>query len=95
MVDRFNVTGAFIANGTIAPVLSGYSPVAGDVFDVADSTSFSGTRRFDYPAAVLGAGLALNSSFFRVDGTLRGLPEPGTTCMTLPSLSGLLVWRRR
>jgi autotransporter-associated beta strand protein len=95
LVDRINVTGVFTANGTIAPVLSGYSPVAGDVFNVADFTSFSGTPRFDFSAAVLGAGLAWNSSFFRVDGTLRVVPEPGTTCMMLLSLSGLLVSRRR
>lgn len=95
LVDRINVTGVFTANGTIAPVLSGYTPVAGDVFNVADFTSFSGTPRFDFSAAVLGAGLAWNSSFFRVDGTLRVVPEPGTTCMILLSLSGLLVSRRR
>ncbi len=95
LIDRINVTGGFTANGTIAPVLSGYSPVAGDVFNVADFTSFSGTPRFDYSAAILGAGLAWNSSFFRVDGTLRVVPEPGITGMMLLSLSGLLVCRRR
>lgn len=95
MVDRINVTGAFIANGTIAPVLSGYSPVAGDVFDIADFTSFSGTPTFDYSSAVLGAGLTWNSSFFGIDGTLRVIPEPGASLMFFLSLAGLLVTRRR
>lgn len=95
LIDRINVTGVFTANGTIAPVLSGYTPVAGDVFNIADFTSFSGTPRFDFSAAILGAGLSWNSSFFRVDGTLRVVPEPGSACMMLLGLSGLLVSRRR
>jgi autotransporter-associated beta strand protein len=95
LVDRINVTGVFSANGTIAPVLSGYSPVAGDAFDIADFTSFSGTPTFDYSSAVLGAGLTWNSSFFGIDGTLRVIPEPGASLMFFLSLAGLLLSRRR
>lgn len=68
--DKLAVTGALAANGTIKVTLSGYAPVLGNVFDIADGT-ISGSPGFDFSAAVLGAGLGWDTSGFATDGTIR------------------------
>jgi autotransporter-associated beta strand protein len=68
--DRVAVTGALAVNGTIAVTLNGYTPVAGDTFDIADATSTTGTPVFDFTAATLGAGLTWDTSNFATNGTI-------------------------
>jgi len=92
--DFLNINGPANFSGTIAPVLFSYTPVANDAFNLADWTgTFSGTPTFDYSAAILGAGLALDSSTFASDGTLRVVPEPAS--VLLGGLGVLSLLRRR
>jgi len=69
--DKVVATGALTANGTIAVTLSGYTPVSGDTFDLADAASISGTPTFNFSAAVLGSGLVWNTSSFATNGTIK------------------------
>ncbi len=68
--DKVNVTGGFTANGIIKVTLSGYAPVAGNAFDIADGT-ITGAPTFDFTSAVLTAGLGWDTTQFATDGTIR------------------------
>lgn len=68
---RVNVTGALATNGTIKVSLSGYTPAGGEVYNIADFASRTGTPVFDFTAAILPGGLSWNTSSFAVDGTIR------------------------
>ena len=68
--DRVNVSGGLAANGTIQVVLTGYTPVEGDVFDLANGV-ITGTPTFDFATAVLGSGLEWDTSTFGTDGTIK------------------------
>ena len=68
--DRVNVSGGLAANGTIQVVLTGYTPVEGDVFDLANGV-ITGTPTFDFATAVLGSGLEWDTSTFAADGTIK------------------------
>ena len=72
--DKVISTGSIVANGQVRVVLSGYAPVNGDTFDVADG-SISGTPTFDLTGAVLGVGLAWDTTQFVVNGTIRVVPS--------------------
>jgi hypothetical protein len=69
--DKLVVAGPAVINGTIAVTLTGYAPAAGDVFDLLDATSISGTPVFDFSAAALAAGLSWDTSGFATDGTIK------------------------
>ncbi|HEX2749069.1 MAG TPA: hypothetical protein VHM91_13770, partial [Verrucomicrobiales bacterium] len=69
--DKVVVTGTLTASGGIAVTLSGYTPVAGDSFDLADASAISGSTTFDFSAAVLGAGLSWDTSSFSTDGKIK------------------------
>ena len=68
--DRVNVSGGLAANGTIQVVLTGYTPVDGDVFDLANGV-ITGTPTFDFTNAVLSSGLEWDTSSFTTDGTIK------------------------
>lgn len=68
--DKVAVTGALSANGTIAVTLSGYVPVAGNSFDIADASAISGTPVFDFSAAALSPGLVWDTSAFATTGVI-------------------------
>jgi autotransporter-associated beta strand protein len=69
--DKLVVAGPAVINGTITVTLTGYVPAAGDVFDVMDATTISGTPVFDFSAATLAAGLSWDTSAFATDGTIQ------------------------
>jgi autotransporter-associated beta strand protein len=69
--DRLAVSGPLVTSGTVAVVLAGYVPVAGDSFDLVDAALRSGQPSFDFAAAVLPAGLAWDTSQFTADGVVR------------------------
>lgn len=64
-------TGTLAANGAIKVTLTGYAPVANDVFDLADAAGLTGTPSFDFSAAVLPSGLGWDTTQFATDGTIR------------------------
>jgi autotransporter-associated beta strand protein len=69
--DRLAVTGVLSMNGTVRVTLAGYSPVAGDSFDLVDAASVTGSPVFDFAAAPLPAGLRWDTSRFAADGIIR------------------------
>jgi autotransporter-associated beta strand protein len=74
--DTLTLTGSglFTANGTIDVDLlltNPYVPQIGDIFDLVDFSSFTGTPSFDFSGAYLGPTLAWDTDFFAVDGTIR------------------------
>ena len=76
--DRLAVSGPLVTSGTVAVVLSGYVPVAGDVFDLVDATLRSGVPSFDFSGAGLGAGLAWDTSLFATEGVVRVVEGGGS-----------------
>lgn len=71
-VDKISAPAANLsAAGTIAVKLTGYAPVANDVFDIADATAITGTPTFDFSQAVLSAGLAWDTSGFATTGQIK------------------------
>ena len=76
--DRLFVTDTITLRGTVLVELLGYDPVAGDIFDVLDFTTFvNAGYAFDLPA--LSPGLVWDTSHFETVGELRVLvPEPAS-----------------
>lgn len=71
-VDKISAPAANLSvAGTIAVKLTGYAPVANDVFDIADATAITGTPTFDFSQAVLSAGLAWDTSGFATTGQIK------------------------
>jgi autotransporter-associated beta strand protein len=66
--DKVIATGAMTANGNIVVTLSGYTPVAGDSFDIADASSITGTPTFTLPTL---SGLVWDTSSFTTDGKIK------------------------
>lgn len=79
--DKIVVTGALTAAGKVVVTLSGYVPVAGDIFDIADAGSTTGATSFDFTAAPLTAGLIWDTTAFGADGTIR-VTTPGADPFT-------------
>lgn len=69
--DKVNVVGQLTANGTVKVTLGAYVPVGGEVYDIADFATLSGTPTFDLSSATLPVGLTWNTSSFSVDGTIK------------------------
>lgn len=73
--DKVAVTGALTANGTISVILDGYTPVAGNSFDIADAASITGTPAFNFAGAALSPGLVWDTSQFLTTGTISVVPD--------------------
>lgn len=69
-VTKVVSAGQLTANGTVKVTLSGFTPTLGQVFDIADFTSFSGTPSFDFSGAVLPGGLTWSTTSFSTDGRI-------------------------
>jgi hypothetical protein len=72
--------------------VQGFQPRAGDVFDIMDWGSVSGTFN-DVNLPVLTSGLAWDASDLYRTGELKVLPEPAT--LSLLALGALAMIRRR
>jgi fibronectin-binding autotransporter adhesin len=87
--DKVVATGALTANGSIVVTLSGYTPVAGDTFDIADAASITGTPTFNFTGAVLSAGLLWDTSAFATNGTIKVVSnDPFDAWATLYGVTG-------
>jgi hypothetical protein len=97
--DHVTVGGAATLDGTVAvSLLSGYTPTAGDSFDLLDwGTTLSGTPTWSLPT--LGDGLSWDTSAFATSGmiSIMQVPEPGSLSLLALGLVGLAVyaWRKR
>ena len=87
--DRLAITGALTMNGTVRVTLAGYSPVAGDSFDLVDAASVTGSPTFDFAAAPLMAGLRWDTSRFASDGIIRVAEGAGSAFDTWASANGV------
>jgi autotransporter-associated beta strand protein len=73
--DKLALTGALTANGSIKVILSGYVPVQGNTFDIADASGISGSPTFDFTAAALTPGLAWDTSDFATTGVISVIAD--------------------
>lgn len=69
--DKVVVGGTLTASSSILVQLSGYAPVLGDSFDLADAAAISGTPAFDFSAAPLTEGLTWDTSEFSTSGIVK------------------------
>lgn len=96
--DALNITGAVSFDGTLRVLfIDGFTPEAGQSFDLFDFDSVSGTfETLDLPS--LTAGLAWDTSGLYADGTLAiiaaAIPEPGA-CAALLGIVALFASLRR
>jgi autotransporter-associated beta strand protein len=76
--DRLLVTGAVDISGEIVVILrDGYSPMAGDTFQLATFGTLIGAEvNFRFDDAVLSEGLEWSHSDFGLTGTIAVIPEP-------------------
>lgn len=104
--DTFNVGGLLALNDAVLSLtLSGYVPVAGDVFTIATFGSWDGTtfRSWNGSAFIeLTNGSSFNSggATFQIDYAantiqLTVVPEPHTATLALAALGGMFVLFRR
>lgn len=93
--DRALVSGNFAVNGLISlALINGYTPVAGDSFQIASFTSFTDNGySFDFSSAGLSPGLGWDTSHFQNDGTVSVIPEPGV--FWICGLGGVAALLRR
>ena len=93
--DRIVVDGDFAFDGSLSVVFGGgYTPQAGDTFDLFDwGASSSGTFGASALAAPSGS-LHWDTSDLYTTGTIRAVPEPAATAFILFAAAGLLAANR-
>jgi fibronectin-binding autotransporter adhesin len=98
--DELNINGSLAAGGTFdVDLISGFTPVIGNSFDVLDFLSASGAFTLSLPA--LPAGRAWNTSQLLNTGTISvvagivGVPEPSSLVMGAGMLALAAMRRRR
>lgn len=97
--DRLVVSGSAVLDGTLSVSLdNGFTPAAGQGFDILDWGGLSGTFSTISLPDISGSGLAWDTSQLYSEGVLAvsPVPEPAAaTALTLASAGALLVLRRR
>lgn len=83
-----------LGTNSLINILLGYSPLAGDTFDLANFGSFSGdtTPQFAF-SQPLGGGLVWDTSSFTTNGIITVIPEPSSALLAIAG--GALLMRRR
>lgn len=69
--DKITAGGALTAAGSLKLILSGYTPVAGDTFDIVDAASITGTPALDPTSTALPEGLEWDFSGFATNGSVK------------------------
>ena len=87
--DKIDVVGSFEAGGTVRVTLSGYTPAAGDAFDLVDATTTTGSPTFDFAAAALPAGLSWDTSAFASTGVIRVITTPSDAFSAWATTNGV------
>jgi fibronectin-binding autotransporter adhesin len=98
--DRLVFSGALAAGGTLGVnLINGFSPTAGNSFDILDFTTATGAFSLSLPA--LGGGLSWNTSQLLTTGTISvaaaiaAVPEPGAAALALLGGGALALRGRR
>lgn len=98
--DVLDIGGASVLNGNFdISLISSFTPMLGDTFDLVDAASLTGMPQFNFSNAQLAHGLAWDTSSFLADGSISvgiaTVPEPGATTVLLLYSAGSLLRRRR
>lgn len=101
--DHIDVGGTFdwgTGAGLVSVLNSGYTPVAGDVFNLLDWAQAANTTAVDVDSALvlfdLGAGLSWDTSLWATQGLLIvSTPEPSRALLLLAGLAAVMQRRRR
>ena len=98
--DKLSLTGTLAAGGTLdVDLINGFTPTAGNSFDMLDFTTATGAFALSLPA--LGGGLSWNTSQLLTTGTISvaaaiaSVPEPGAAALALLGGGALAVRARR
>ena len=98
--DKLSLTGTLAAGGTLdIDLINGFTPTAGNSFDLLDFTTASGTFALSLPT--LGGGLSWNTSQLLTTGTISvaaaigAVPEPAGAALALLGAAALIARARR
>ena len=98
--DKLSLSGTLTAGGTLdVDLINGFTPAAGNSFDILDFTTATGAFTLSLPA--LGGGLSWNTSQLLTTGTisvaaaLSAVPEPAAASLMLLGGGALAAAARR
>ncbi len=94
--DQLDISGLATLNGTLdVELLNGFTPSAGDDFDILDGSTTGSFAQIDLPAR--GGGLSWNTADLYSTGTISVVPEPSTMVLLAAGGIGLFGYglRRR
>lgn len=98
--DQLNLSGTLAAGGTLdVDLINGFTPTAGNSFDILDFTTATGAFSLSLPS--LGGGLSWNTSQLLTTGTISvaaaiaSVPEPGAAALALLGGGALAARARR
>lgn len=98
--DKLSLTGTLTAGGTLdVDLINGFTPTAGNSFDILDFTTATGAFSLSLPS--LGGGLSWNTSQLLTTGTISvaaaiaSVPEPGAAALAVLGGGALVVRARR
>ena len=94
--NQLDISGLATLNGTLdVTYLDGFSPSAGDSFEIFEGRTAGSFSTINLPA--LSDGLSWNTSNLATNGTISVTPEPPTLALLATGAIGLLsyAWRRK
>jgi hypothetical protein len=93
--DKLDVAGSLTLDGTLnVTLINGFTPGAGNWFDLFDSSSLNGTfDTINLPS--LSSGLAWDTTQLYVSGQLSVVPEPSSVALIIAGASVLFALRRK
>ena len=96
--DAIDVDGFAALNGIVdINLIDGFAPEAGDTFFLVNASAYDVGVTFNFEDAMLGNGLAWDTSSFSDNGTLSvvsAVPEPGSLGFVLALVAGSMLKRR-
>ena len=92
--DQLDISGEAVLDGTLdVTLIDGFTPSAGEGFDIFDGPATGNFNQVDLPA--LGNGLQWDTSQLYASGEISVVPEPSTLALLGVTLCACLACRRR